>query len=770
MAKNKNKNKNKNFNNRKNNNSEQSFVEKIPKLNIAEETKKTIAGIACFGIALILILSFFQLAGPLGQNIYRAFLFLFGWVYFFSPVIFIIAGGIFLGSIKRNIYASTVLGLFLFSCSILGISDLITPESTGFFGKAIGSLEKVLGFWGGTAFYIILGIIGLIIAFEFSLNFFKSKDEDEYEDEEEEEKEYKPVKNIEIKSNGKTIKEEAPVKEEPKIKEPEADKAVKLEKIKKDRTISNWNFPPLDLLESDSGKPTSGDIKANVNIIKRTLANFGINVEMDEVNVGPTVTRYTLKPAEGIKLSKLVNLQNDLSLALAAHPIRIEAPIPGKSLVGIEVPNKTKATVRMRNLLSLDKFWESPMLSVPLGRDVSGEHYFTDIAKMPHVLVAGSTGSGKSVSVHSILISLLYKNTPETLRLLLIDPKRVELTAYNGIPHLISDVIINPKKTIMALRWAVMEMDKRYNEFMEAKIRDINSYNQKSLKEKKPLMPYIIIVIDELADLMAAYGKEVEASIVRLAQMARATGIHLIVSTQRPSVEVITGLIKANITTRIALRVASQVDSRTILDTSGAEKLLGQGDMLYLAAETSKPKRIQGVFVSESEVAKVNKYIIENNKEYSEENAEKEIFEEELQQSFSIAQAGGGGMESFGAFNDDAGDELYPEAYKVVVETQKASASFLQRRLRVGYARAARLLDLLEEKGVIGPGDGAKPRDVLVGSTNPMSMDDPIEEIKERTVRVPGDIKGIEVEEVIDEEENAETESEENDENENEEE
>ena len=352
----------------------------------------------------------------------------------------------------------------------------------------------------------------------------------------------------------------------------------------------------------------------------------------------------------------------------------------------------------------------------------------------------------------------------------MIDPKRVELTAYNGIPHLISDVIINPKKTIMALRWAVMEMDKRYNEFMEAKIRDINSYNQKSLKEKKPLMPYIIIVIDELADLMAAYGKEVEASIVRLAQMARATGIHLIVSTQRPSVEVITGLIKANITTRIALRVASQVDSRTILDTSGAEKLLGQGDMLYLAAETSKPKRIQGVFVSESEVAKVNKYIIENNKEYSEENAEKEIFEEELQQSFSIAQAGGGGMESFGAFNDDAGDELYPEAYKVVVETQKASASFLQRRLRVGYARAARLLDLLEEKGVIGPGDGAKPRDVLVGSTNPMSMDDPIEEIKERTVRVPGDIKGIEVEEVIDEEENAETESEENDENENEEE
>jgi S-DNA-T family DNA segregation ATPase FtsK/SpoIIIE len=749
----KNKNKNKNFNNQKNNNFNQSSFKKVPKLNLKEETKKTIAGIACFGVALILILSFFQLAGPLGQNIYKTFLYLFGWVYFFSPVIFIIAGALFLGSIKQNIYAATVFGLLLFSFSILGISDLITPDSTGFFGKIFGSLEKVLGFWGSMAFYIVAGIIGLVIAFEVSLDFFKKKDEEEEGGEED----FQPVKKVEIKSNGKILKEETPAKEEPKIKEPEADKTMKMEKIKKDRTISNWTFPPLDLLESDSGKPTSGDIKANVNIIKRTLANFGIDVEMDEVSVGPTVTRYTLKPAEGMKLSKIVNLQNDLSLALAAHPIRIEAPIPGKSLVGIEVPNKTKTSVRMKNLLSLDKFWESTLLNIPLGRDVSGEQIFTDIAKMPHMLVAGSTGSGKSVSVHSILISLLYKNTPETLRLLLIDPKRVELTAYNGIPHLISDVIIQPKKTIMALRWAVMEMDKRYNELLEAKVRDIGSYNQKSLKDKKPLMPYIVVVIDELADLMAAYGREVEGSIVRLAQMARATGIHLIVSTQRPSVEVITGLIKANITTRVALQVASQIDSRTILDTSGAEKLLGQGDMLYLAAETSKPKRIQGVFVSESEVAKVTKFIIENNEEYSADNAEKENFEEELQQSFTIAQSGGG-MENFGAF-DDGGDELYPEAYKIVVESQKASASFLQRRLRVGYARAARLLDLLEDKGVIGPGDGAKPRDVLMKSTNP--MDQPIEEIEEKTVRVPGDIKGIEVEEVVDEEENTKTETEE---------
>lgn len=744
----KHRNKNKNFNNQKDNNSNQSSFKKVPKLNIKEETKKTIASIACFGVALILILSFFQLAGPLGQNIYKAFLYFFGWVYFFSPVIFIIAGTLFLGSIKQNIYASTVLGLLVFSFSILGISDLITPDSTGFFGRIFGALEKILGFWGGVVFYIIAGIIGLVIAFEVSLDFFKKKS-----DEDENEEDFQPVKKVEIRSNGKTLKEDlssvALAKEEPRIKEPEPDKTIKMEKIKKDRTISNWNFPPLDLLESDSGKPTSGDIKANVNIIKRTLANFGIDVEMDEVSVGPTVTRYTLKPAEGMKLSKIVNLQNDLSLALAAHPIRIEAPIPGKSLVGIEVPNKIKTSVRMKNLLSLDKFWDSSLLNIPLGRDVSGEQIFTDIAKMPHMLVAGSTGSGKSVSIHSILISLLYKNTPETLRLLLIDPKRVELTVYNGIPHLISDVITQPKKTIMALRWAVLEMDKRYNELLDAKVRDINSYNQKSLKDKKPLMPYIVVVIDELADLMAAYGREVEGSIVRLAQMARATGIHLIVSTQRPSVEVITGLIKANITTRIALQVASQVDSRTILDTAGAEKLLGQGDMLYMAAEASKPKRIQGVFVSEAEVTRITKYIIENNEEYSAENAEKENFEEELQQSFTIAQSGGG-MENFGSF-DSAGDELYSEAYKVVVESQKASASFLQRRLRVGYARAARLLDLLENKGVIGPGDGAKPRDVLMKSTNP--MDQPIEEIEEKTVRIPGDIKGIEVEEVVDEEE-----------------
>lgn len=680
--------------------------EKRPKESkLKRETKKTIAGIICFGLALLIILSFFKLAGPVGENIYKTFLFLFGWLYFFSPIIFIIAGSIFIGSFKKSIYTTTIIGLLLLSISLLGLSDLIKGQTGGFFGKIFGELEKVFGFWGGLVFYLILGLVGLVVVFEFSLDSINLDLLKKKKDALIEPKISKP-QELEKKTEIKPEPENN--KEDPKIKEAKADVLdIKTPKIRKEKVIGNWIFPSIELLESDSGKPTSGDIKSNLNIIKRTLSNFGIMVDMDEVQIGPTVTRYTLKPAEGVKLSKIVALQNDLSLALAAHPIRIEAPIPGKALVGIEVPNKSKTIVRMKNLVSLEKFWDSDFLTIPLGRDVSGEPTFSNIAKLPHLLVAGSTGSGKSVTIHSILISLLFKNTPETLRLLLIDPKRVELSVYNGLPHLISDVIINPKKTIMALRWAVAEMDRRYSQLLEEGVRDINNYNQRMLKNKKPMMPFIVLVIDELADLMAAYGREIEGSIVRLAQMARATGVHLIVSTQRPSVEVVTGLIKANITSRIALQVASQIDSRTILDMSGAEKLLGHGDMLYLAAETSKPRRVQGVFISEDEVTRVIKYINENNKEYATESAEQENFEEQIEKSGASPIDFENNDDNFDA------DELYPDAYKVIMEAGKASASFLQRRLRVGYARAARLLDLLEERGVIGPADGAKPREVL---------------------------------------------------------
>ncbi|MEK7066358.1 MAG: DNA translocase FtsK, partial [Patescibacteria group bacterium] len=387
--------------------------------------------------------------------------------------------------------------------------------------------------------------------------------------------------------------------------------SVKMKRISYGRS---YTPPPLSLLDRDRGKPEVGDIKANANIIKRTLQKFGINVEMDEVSIGPSVTRYSLKPAEGVKVSRIVALQNDLALALAAHPIRIEAPIPGKSLVGIEIPNSIKTTVGLGTILANDEYQLSnkPLL-VSLGKSIPGKCYFGNMEKMPHLLIAGATGSGKSVTIHSIITSLLFRNSPDHMKFMMIDPKRVELTMYNKIPHLLAPVITDPKKTILALKWAAKEMDRRYDVLEAEKVRDIESYHQNILGNKKSskakeigdgeeenieTMPYIIIVIDELADIMQSYPRELESAIVRLAQMSRAVGIHLILSTQRPSVNVITGLIKANIPARIALQVASQIDSRTILDTGGAEKLLGAGDMLYIGAEMSKPIRLQSPFIS----------------------------------------------------------------------------------------------------------------------------------------------------------------------------
>ncbi|KKQ35466.1 MAG: FtsK/SpoIIIE domain protein, partial [Candidatus Nomurabacteria bacterium GW2011_GWB1_37_5] len=465
----------------------------------------------------------------------------------------------------------------------------------------------------------------------------------------------------------------------------------------------------------------------------------------------PTVTRYALKPAEGMKLSRILGLQNDLSLALAAHPLRIEAPIPGKSLVGIEVPNRAKSTVGLATLLGDPKFKESEKpLMVSLGKNIAGRPMFSSLAKMPHALIAGTTGSGKSVTIHAIITSLLYRNSPEDLRMILIDPKRVELTLYNGIPHLLTPVITDPKKAILSLKWATKEMERRYNILEAAKVRDILSYHEKITKaqkhesmkaqgkieankqEKKTLeeemltaseaskssesskssetdpMPYIVIIIDELADIMTSYPRELESGIVRLAQMSRAVGIHLILSTQRPSVNVITGLIKANIPARIALQVSSQIDSRTILDCSGAEKLLGAGDMLFLSGEMAQPERLQSAFISEEEVKKVVKFIAKNNN-----NLGDELLGAEMSLTGPLPASG---KTIFDVSLEDEGDDdddLYEDARLAVIEAGKASTSYLQRKLKVGYSRAARLIDMLEERGVVGSGSGAKPREVL---------------------------------------------------------
>ncbi|OHB25178.1 MAG: hypothetical protein A2542_02760, partial [Parcubacteria group bacterium RIFOXYD2_FULL_52_8] len=492
------------------------------------------------------------------------------------------------------------------------------------------------------------------------------------------------------------------------------------------RTQGPFIAPPLSLLEKDSGKPGVGDIKANANIIKRTLMNFGIDVEMDEISIGPSITRYALKPAEGVKLARIVGLQNDLSLALAAHPLRIEAPIPGKSLVGIEIPNTVKTIVRLGSILGEKTFSDAAHpLYLALGRSISGMANFTNLAKAPHLLIAGATGSGKSVVIHTLISSLLYRNPPEDLRFIMIDPKRVELTLYNKIPHLLTPVITDAKKCILTLRWAAKEMDRRYDILEKYAVRDIQSYHKTILEpayadttkitgaadEELPApMPYIVVIIDELADIMTSYPRELEAAIVRLAQMSRAVGIHLILSTQRPSTEVITGLIKANIPARLALQVPSQIDSRTIIDMPGAEKLLGSGDMLYLGSEMSKPIRIQGAYITENEVKDVVKHLA---KKY-EDAVPSEINFQEVQERDSLAL---GTMGGGGGFDDEGGDddELYEQAREAVVQAGKASSSYLQRKLKVGYARAARLLDLLEERGVVGAGEGSKPREVYGG-------------------------------------------------------
>lgn len=682
--------------------------------NLQSETKHAVLAIVFFAVSVFLLLGSAGFAGFLGDKVYMGLYFLLGIGYFLLPVLCIILSISFVKSMERNLALPQTIGGVLFIISGLGLIDIAFNTKGGIVGNVISyPLVALIDVYAAVIILVSILVISLLVMLDIGIhlqkilsvgNIFKKKeietvidlseDEEEYYEEETEEEKYEEPKI----STGPTSKER---------KDPE-----EINILAHSNSNKPYTPPPLSLLSTDKGKPGVGDVKANANIIKRTLQNFSIPVEMNEVSIGPSVTRYSLKPAEGVKLSRIVGLQNELALALAAHPVRIEAPIPGTSLVGIEIPNSVKTTVGLATLLSSETFSGlGKPLAIALGKGISGTAHVSSLAKMPHMLIAGATGSGKSVTIHSIITSLLYKNSPDYLRFIMVDPKRVELTLYNKIPHLLTPVITDSKKAILSLKWAAKEMERRYDILESEAVRDISSYHSnvlapamKKAKEGQELpekMPYIVIVIDELADIMQSYPRELEAGIVRLAQMSRAVGIHLILSTQRPSVNVITGLIKANIPARIALQVSSQIDSRTILDGSGAEKLLGAGDMLYLSGEMSKPQRLQSAFISEQEVKKVARYLAES-------------YEDEVPDEidFSNNNDNGSILSASLEEDDDSEDDLYEDAKDLVIRTKKASTSYLQRKLGIGYARAARLVDFLEEKGVIGPANGSKPRDV----------------------------------------------------------
>jgi len=727
-----------------------------PRFNFNPELNNGIMAVLLFILAGVSVLSFFQMAGVAGQFIDSFLALLFGQVRYVVPLVLITAAILLVKDIEYNYRHTHTIGTVLFFLSFNGLvhlqkplADMATVAEQGYGGGMVGLtlawvMASYVGYWGGILILSGLLLVSLIFLFNTTLaqlvemhkklfltlgwlgretivffHTFKKNEPVKFaikgdyqshltetenlEDEESDEVRVFKQKSIAPSADDEKNKEDA--RTESETPEPEE------ESVGVPRPIIR-NLPSLDLLFTSKSKPSAGDIKGNAETIKSTLKNFGIEVEMGEVRVGPTVTQFSFKPAAGVKLTRITTLSNDLALALAAHPIRIEAPIPGKSLVGVEVPNQKVAMVTLRELLESEEFTKRPHnMMVALGKDVAGKVWWTDLLKMPHLLVAGATGSGKTVCINAIITSLLYQNTAETLRFIMVDPKRVELTLYDGIPHLLTPPITTPAKCVNALKWTIGEMERRFDVLAKAGKRDIATYNKSS---SEPL-PYIVFVIDELADLMSQAGAEVEAGIIRIAQMARAVGIHLIVATQRPSVEVITGLMKANIPGRIAFSVASIIDSRTILDCPGAEKLLGRGDMLLLTADMSKPKRVQGAFISEEEI----NHVVEHLK-----GDEPPSYDDAI-----TAKAESGTLNMFTGGTDDQ-DALFDEAKKLVIESGKASASLLQRRLKVGYARAARMLDELENAGIVGPADGAKPREIFTEHMGGEHMPPPEEEME----------------------------------------
>ncbi|MFO0970983.1 MAG: DNA translocase FtsK 4TM domain-containing protein [Candidatus Saccharimonadales bacterium] len=675
--------------------------------------------------AVLLILAIFNLAGPFPQGLLDASRTLFGYSAFVLPLVLIVLTVQKMLSEDNRLSLSVYFGAFVFIASLSSFLHLFVDKfesaqvvNAGKGGGMVGATfdQFLSGFLSPIAAGVVLfALILLSVLFIFKipiksvfLAFFGIFKRDELPEDGLQKKDVGKEPELKLNTGGLLEEDTEGGKEEAKPRLSSLKNSVVQDKIEENKNAltmasdPNWNLPELDLLSNKQSKADAGDIKHNAQVIKDTMADFKISVEMEEANVGPKVTQYTLKPPSGVRLSKISSLDGNLALSLGAEAIRIEAPIPGKRAVGIEVPNKKAAMVNLRSILESNNWKNSGSpLGFAIGKDISGQAVIGELESMPHLLIAGQTGSGKSVMINTLLTSLLYRNSPADLKMILVDPKQVELAPYNHMPHLLTEVITEPEKCISALKWAVNEMERRYTHLAEKKQRNIAGYNAAN---KEDHMPYIVIVIDELADLMMLAARDVEALIVRIAQKARAVGIHLVLATQRPSVDVITGLIKANIPARIAFTVASQIDSRTIIDQAGAEKLLGKGDLLITTAANPKPRRVQGVFVDDPEVMKVTDFIkMQRPPEYN---------DEVVTQPVQISGKGGLVMDS----DTGSDDAMFQDAVRCVIESGKASASLLQRRLRVGYARAARLIEDMEEQGIIGPADGARPRDVLVSS------------------------------------------------------
>jgi S-DNA-T family DNA segregation ATPase FtsK/SpoIIIE len=670
-------------------------------------------------LAIFLLLGGFNSGGPLPVNLFHAGYVVFGWAAYLVPVALVYWGVVLFVSEEHNLSLSKFAGMaciLIFSASLLYVgfvTKLISGIWQGGHGGVIGKILgtgtlSVLDKLPATFLFLVLTILAIFFAFGitpkvlarfFRLFIHQKNEEDEAND----------LAALKAKADGFKLNEGVPIVHHDAQHMAELRNATqKLVPATQQGALTttgdpDWQFPSISLLDQKQDKADAGNINTNAAIIRDTLANFNIEVEMEGANVGPRLTQYTLKPPAGIKLGRITALDNNLALDLAAHSIRIEAPIPGKRAVGIEVPNLKAATVRLSSIFASHE-WQyltSP-LGFAIGKDISGAPIVADLDTMPHLMIAGQTGAGKSVMINAVLTSLLFRNSPSDLKLILVDPKQVELKPYDDIPHLLAPVITEPEKCISALKWATVEMERRYRALSEVGKRNIREYN--ALKREEG-MPYIVIVIDELAELMMLAARDVEALVVRIAQKARAVGIHLVIATQRPSVDVITGLIKANFPARIAFTTASQVDSRTIIDQVGAEKLLGQGDMLLLTAEMAKPKRVQGAFIGEEETTRVTDFIrAQRPPQYNDEVVSQQV----------TLNGRGSVVTDYGTY--DADDDMFKDAVRCVIEGRKASTSLLQRRLRIGYGRAARLIEAMEEQGIVGPADGSRPREVLVGS------------------------------------------------------